>query len=191
MYVQLKRNKNGYTLPEVLMIIVIVSLMTGSLFIGISKGRGERALQMSANQLIQDLRVIQNRALAPLSPARKNELCGQNQPPEEELQKVIFGAYFETNSEEYILFVDCNEDKTYTPDRDKTVNPIGLEKGVKILELSTGGVLSIVFVSPDPRVYINGELASDNTEIKISLTNNPTKTKTIKIHKSGLIEIVN
>jgi len=186
---QFKFPQNGYTLIEIIVVLVIITIIAGALFASFSTGREERALQISAYRLIQDLRSIQDKALAPLAPEKKNELCGEQQPLEEELQKVIFGVYFEANSEEYILFVDCDDNRTYTS-TDKTLTPIGLERGVKILDLSTDGVLSIVFTPPDPKVFINGNPASDSVEITISLKDKPTKTKTIKVHESGLVEIL-
>ncbi len=183
--------EKGYTLIEAIAVISIISLMAGVFFVGFLGRSEERALQLSANRLLQDLRVIQDRALAPLPHTEKETLCRMENPLEDKLKDIIFGIYFEMGEENYKLFVDCEATKEYN-EFDKVVNPIGLERGIEIKSLKIGTdthpQASVVFVPPHPEVYINGE-KGNSIEVTISIKGDEEKTRVIMIHQSGLVEI--
>lgn len=165
--------------------------------ISFSKVKKEKALQMSAQRLLQDLRRIQEKALSPTG--QRTELCDSPNPPQDEIEGLIVGAYFnQNNPESYILFVDCDSEGApgryrYNEDRDKELVPIGFEKNVKIKNLfptDSNSDLDIVFVPPAPDLYINGDLAENGVEIQICLKNNCSSSfETIRINKSGLVEL--
>ncbi len=195
------KNK-GFTLVEVIVVISVVIIISTILIANFPKFREQKKLQMSSHRLIQDLRRIQERALSPSGD--KEKICG-NTASVEEIEGLVVGAFFdEQNPDFYRLFVDCDENYIYSSP-DKELSPIGLEKKVKIKNLSPpnlNGNLHIVFVPPNPQLFINGSPADSvlapgvNVRIEICLDNgcledssDSLKTRTIEINKSGLVEL--
>lgn len=201
---QFKKNEKGYTFVELIAVMIIIALMVTSFSFGFLRRRGDRALYLSAHRLIQDLRIVQDRALAPLPRTEKDRLCEMEVPPETDLKEVIFGIHFSKRNDEYFLFVDCAGTQVYDQIWDKRVEPIGLERGIKILDLRAeeqmGEIeeVSIVFAPPNPEVFItpypavdtNGIATLNSIQVVISVASDESKTKEIKIHDSGFVEII-
>ncbi|MFH1233131.1 MAG: prepilin-type N-terminal cleavage/methylation domain-containing protein [Patescibacteria group bacterium] len=102
-----------------------------------------------------------------------------------------WGIHFTlTSPHSYLIFADTNNDKIYNSgeaDTAKGGRIITLPNNVVVDSTSNGGDVDIVFLSPDPIVYIN-ELASSFAWIKFKETGNNT-IKTITINSLGLSEI--
>jgi len=183
-----KKQKSGYTLVELIVVLFIISLILSIFLVDYKKGGRELSLQRAVQKLAQDIRKAQEYALA----SKEIGPSGSEMVPE--------GGYgihleeSETNS--YIFFADCDNNQSYTPGNSvcgfspnnfpEKIKEIKLESGVEIKNISPLSNLDITFVPPDPTIHISG---GDTAVITITLTSDPTKTKTIIINKAGLIEI--
>lgn len=178
-----KKNKDGFTLPEMLVVLFIILLLSAVAFANYRGGERQYALQRAAYKLAQDLRRTQQMAMSA-----------------KEFQGVIplggYGIEFLTaNPDYYILFADINGNGKYehpgNPTPDKEVERITLEEGVRINEvftLSPKTELWIAFIPPDPTVRIRDP--GDWKPIGgIRLLGANNQIKTIKVNSTGLIEI--
>jgi prepilin-type N-terminal cleavage/methylation domain-containing protein len=168
------KNK-GFTLMEVVVTLFIVVLMYGIIFINHRQSGQVLALQRSANKLAQDIRRVEQYAMA----ATPNSVCMGNLN-----YKYGSGIYFDTGQpDQYILFADCDyTDIGYDSSIDSPIETINLEKGITITSLS-GSPLTITFSPPDPKVTINH---APPAFIKLEAAG---RTKTISVNEVGLIEI--
>lgn len=203
----LLQGDGGFTLVEILVSIFIIALLSGIIFANYRSSGQQFVLQGAANKLAQDIRRVQQMAMS----AEETNLGGQVPAGQEFVPEGGYGIYFEEISpNSYIIFADCGD----TPNRQyngsglvcgpanseytEHIETIELEQGVNInnIQKEGGGApdkIHITFVSPDPEVHIvppagaGGEPAW--CEIILALTANPSKTKTIKVNKAGLIEV--
>ena len=163
--------KKAFTLVELLVVIGIIILLTALALPDYRTGERQFALQRSASKLAQDLRRAQEMAMSAKEP-----------PTASETFKGAYGIKFQTNSSDYILFADLDNDQIY--DSGEEIETLPLEKKVKISNLSPASPLTISFTPPDPQININ---PSDSLAT-ITLTNNG-QTKIIKVNKAGLIYV--
>jgi len=161
----------SFTLVELLVAVGIIILLTALVLPDYRAGERQFALQRSASKLAQDLRRAQEMAMSAKEP-----------PTAPDTFKGAYGINFQTNSSNYILFADLDNDQIY--DSGEEIETLPLEKKVKISNLSPASPLTISFTPPDPTVNIN---PSDSL-VTITLTNNG-QTKIIKVNKAGLIYV--
>jgi len=161
----------SFTLVELLVAVGIIILLTALVLPDYRAGERQFALQRSASKLAQDLRRAQEMAMSAKEP-----------PTAPDTFKGAYGINFQTNSSNYILFADLDNDQIY--DSGEEIETLPLEKKVKISNLSPASPLTISFTPPDPTVNIN---PSDSL-VTITLTNNG-QTKIIKVNKVGLIYV--
>lgn len=184
------RNKRGFTLLEITVVVAIISLLATIFLANYRGGERQFALKRSAHKLAQDLRTVQEMALS-----------GQRTPPalfgEEIFPRGGYGIYFSPDSNSYILFADCNDNKEYDPSGPATscleaspaipypekIKDLFLEEGVKISELSTGPSLSITFFPPDPTITISPP--ANFATITLSFDN---LSRQVYINTAGLID---
>ncbi|OGZ18126.1 MAG: hypothetical protein A2Z78_01360 [Candidatus Nealsonbacteria bacterium RBG_13_36_15] len=186
----MKKNK-GFTLLEVTVVIMIISLLSTIFIASYREGEKQFALKRSTHQLAQSLRKAQGMALS------SQELMG--------LYQGGYGIYFSiTPGDKYTLFIDCNNDNKFDdfssdcqdcrsgPDScipyfSEKIEEFTLEKGITISDLvpsSAEDDLCITFIPPDPTVVFPGAgLAS------ITLNFEGGSGKTVFVNKVGLIEI--
>jgi len=169
----LRRNES-FTLIELLVVSGIILLISAIIFPNYRAGEQEFAIQRSAHKLSQDLRRAEELALS-----------AKAYPGAPASFKGGYGVNFKINSTSYTLFADLNDDKAFNLDSDGVIETPSLESKVKIIGLSSTP-LNIVFLSPDPQVFISG---GSEAQITISLETNPSKTKIIKVNQAGLIAI--
>ncbi len=172
----------GFTLIEILVVMFIIVILTGVLSINLPKGRQQFVLQRAAHTLIQDLRKVQEMAMS----TEEKDCSGGGKANG-------FGIFFDedgSSKKKYILFANCDESYNYNENADKILEKIDLEQGTEIFSLSPGPLCSVVFVSPSPTTYINN-FAGPEAQIVISLENDISQIKVIKINSAGLIEITN
>ena len=161
----------SFTLVELLVAVGIIILLTALVLPDYRAGERQFALQRSASKLAQDLRRAEEMAMSAKEP-----------PTAPDTFKGAYGINFQTNSSNYILFADLDNDQIY--DSGEEIETLPLEKKVKISNLSPASPLTISFTPPDPTVNIN---PSDSLA-SITLTNNG-RTKIIKVNKAGLIYV--
>lgn len=145
----------GFTLVELIVVTGIILLFSVIILPNFNAGEKNMALERSAVKLVQNL-----------SRAREMAMSGG-----------AYGIKLETNSPDYILFADLNNNQIL--DSGEAVETFSMENGIKISALSPVSPLIVTFTPPDPTTNINSTTT-------ITLTNN-SQIKNIKINKTGLI----
>ncbi len=158
----------GFTLIELVVVAGIVILMASLILANYQGSQRQQALRRSIHRLAQDLR-------------RAQEMAASSQDFEANALPGGYGIYL-TSAEpkHYLLFANTLDNQKYDPVDDSIVEDIRLEAGVNITSLSDSP-LSIIFIPPNPIVSIDPE--ADFASITLN------GQETIRIHKSGLIEI--
>jgi len=179
----------AFTLLEITVVISIIIILSTIFIANYRAGEKNFTLQRSAHQLAQDLRKVQEMAMA-------------GQEFDETFPKGGYGIHFKEDYSSYYLFADCDGDGEFDETGDifincseavpenpcpETIEEIYLEENISIFSLSPvsgEGTLEITFLPPDPRVTIN-PLSSTAS---ITLTNGQIE-KTITINSVGLIDV--
>jgi len=173
----MKKNK-GFTLIELLVTIIIIGILSSILFLGSRTEEKKLALMRAAYVLTQDLREIQEMAMGAGEVSCNGDTTHS------------FGVYFHRVilPDSYLIFADCN-DNQHKEDKE-VLREVKLGEGLRIQHVAPPPVaLNIVFVPPDPMVYINGVESGAEGTISIWLESDPTKSKTIRINSAGRIEM--
>ena len=113
-----------------------------------------------------------------------------------------YGLYFESNTNSYILFADCDGDNEYDasgiaascPEADSApgesypeqIREISLEPGVIISSIDPVSPINIVFFPPIPIITIEPSVVGNQVIITLTLAG---KDKTITINNVGLIDV--
>lgn len=184
----LKKNQ-GVTFVELMVVVSVIILLSAIILPSYWKVASQFALEGSAYELAQDIRKAAEMGMS----AKK--LPGEGVP------QGGYGIYFEKYDESeaidhnIFLYADKNGDETYSSDEE--IETIYLEKGVKIARVEIQenfaaarvlvGTASINFKPPAPIVKINN--SAYKIFIFLTLENDLTKEKTIKVNKAGLIEV--
>lgn len=192
------RLKQGLTLIELMAVVTMIIIVTGVVFATYGVGRDSLALDRSSQKLYQDVRF----ALA-------NSMSGIN-------DATGAGIHFDKtgSTTKYIIFknpisstsqvFDANSVNIF-PSKGVSVSDwVKLEDGVKIISFKnvSGGTvdnsLDVYFRSPYPTTFLNGSYyqnkttCTPQTDCTISIilgTNDGSKTKTITINNSGMIDL--
>jgi len=183
----------GFTLAEVLMVIVIMLFLFPMVLTNYNAGDKQFSLYRSAHDLAQDLRGAQEMAMTgKATPVQFGD--------DENFPAGGYGLFFEDYRNSYILFADCDGDNEYdasgvvatkcseaTPANPypEKIKEIFLESGVIISSLIPSSPLTIVFFPPIPRITIN---QSSNKEAVINLELGG-KSKIVTINTAGLIDV--
>lgn len=183
-----KRHLTGYSIIELLLVISMVLFFTGLTLVNYKSGGKHFALHRSANQLSQDIRRTEQKAM---STAICDE-CGDIIPDGG------YGIYFEkgtVNGKKYILYADdVIVDGKYSDGSDHKIGEeIFLEKGVYIhnIEIDGGSTnfASINFLAPEPSINISDGASGVKLVITLALETEPTATVTVEANIAGLVEI--
>ncbi len=174
----------GFTIVELMVSITIIALMAGSVFFNWRPTEQTFALVRSAHQLADDLRRTQQMAVS-----TKVFTCSET-----DSDYSGYGLYLNTNQATgYLIFENCDNDNwLYSEETDVILETQDLESGVQIQSLTVDdptSVASVLFVPPNPKVYINGVGVGKELIIVLELIDDITRTKEIKINTSGRIEI--
>ncbi len=188
-----KNNGAGFTLAELLIVITIVLLLFPMVLTNYNVGEKQLSLYRSAHSLAQDLRNVQEMAMTGETTPFQ---FGQNFP------RGGYGLYFESNTNSYIIFADCDGDNEYDssgiaascPEADSApgesypekIKDIPLEPGVIISSIIPVTPINIVFFPPTPIITIKPLPADNQAIITLTLAG---KTKTITINNVGLIDV--
>lgn len=198
------RPLTGFTLLEVLMVIAIIIVFSTLTVVSFNTVREQLALKRAAHQMVQDLRRAQEMAMSSAE-FKETENCYSPLPTAKG-----YGIYLDipTSNKSYKLYADTAADtgldcETYFPTEcweyynsaDCVVETINIqEKGVIIKEIKNtdGGVqkVSINFKPPNPSIKIKWLLDNINeVEIVLALESEQSKTKTVVVNRTGLLEI--
>ncbi len=171
--------KKGFTLVELLLVILIFGILASISFSAIKSGGKSLALSRSAHALASEIRKAQEMAMA------MRKINGKFPR--------AYGFYINKGAGKIYLFADTSPPFDRYTGGDKMIEDFcKIEKDicsrkVQIASLSPGpNTLDIVFKPPYPSTII--EQNSSNSEAQIILQNDA-GTKIIKIYKSGLISV--
>jgi prepilin-type N-terminal cleavage/methylation domain-containing protein len=168
--------QKSFTLIEFLVVIAMISILLAIVLANYRSANLSLSLYRSAQKLASDIRRAQEMAMA----TRK---FGETIP------KGGYGVYFNSeNPQEYIIFADLNDPPNHSFDSNETFQRIKFEnEKIRITNL-TASPLNIVFVPPDPTIFINDTLTL--AEIRIGIVEgDSSKYKIIRVNKAGLIEV--
>ena len=170
--------KKGFTIIEILVVIFITVVLSAIVFANYRSGQQQLVLKRTAYKLAQDIRRAQSMA------GLESPKCDNSD------YRYAYGIHLKINDPKtYILFSDCNVNQKYNSEGDENLEDIELEKGVKIKSLEGNNILDIVFVPPDPVVFIRGSVNISSIKITLCLEDDPAEIKEIIVYRSGLIDI--
>lgn len=178
----------GFTLIEMFVTVAIALILGGGALIGYNSAQKKLALDRSAFKLAQDIRRAQEMAMA-------------QEPYDGTLPEGGYGIYLKKVPDpqtSYDFFMDLRESALDPPNRkydlgNEKIETISFENGVQIKNLDANHI-NIIFAPPHPYIYFrdnDGNDLGDEVSIIISLEDDSTVTKTIKVNKAGLIYVEN
>jgi len=175
----LLKKGGGFTLVELIVVIALIVFITGLTIINLRPGEEDLLLQRSVHQVAQD-----SRNTIGITLRSKPHECG-----------VVpmfsgYGMNFTPGDTTYILFSDCNGNLKYQP-ADDVEEVVELAKGVRIQSVTplAAGSLTVLFVPPNPDVFINGDENVPQGQIVLELINDTSRTRTLTISNKGVIDI--
>lgn len=169
----------GFVILELVVVLAIISLISGIIFVSLKTGKQGLVLDRAAHKVAQDLRKS-----AEFTLRAKSHGCG----PSSNFSG--YGLHFDDNNpDSYLLFADCNGNQVYQPSDFDEINPIGFEKGVEIQSINPSPNLDILFAPPNPEVFINGDAAALPAEIVLQSASDPSRTRTITVNNKGRVSI--
>jgi len=176
------KSLRGFTLVEVLIVMAIIVILSGMSLTIHHSGTKTYALQRSAQKLAQDIDYAKTLAM------NSQTFQGINPPT---TPPGGYGIHLIPNTRSYILYADLNGNKKYDQNYDGIVQNISLEKGINIYNASSFPLpLSINFTPPSPLVTLSsGDQALIILCIQDTNCVTPQNTKTIRVYKTGLIEV--
>jgi hypothetical protein len=103
------------------------------------------------------------------------------------VNKSNYGIFLEEGEENYIIFIDKNEDKEYQVGEEERV--VETEKSLVCLlsESDENDKLSVLFTSSD--IFLNGVEATTNAEITFCASKNNEIKRKITITPTGVVEV--
>lgn len=165
---------------ELLVVTTIIVIMSAVIYPSYRDIRGQLLLERAAHKLGQDIRKAGEMAMSA-------KMYGEAVPNG-------YGVYLILGTTFYVLYADMpagSGNERYDSGEEIPPTPIQMEGGVRISSATPSG-MSINFRPPSPTIKIFGnDQAQPVPEaiISLSLTSNPSKTKSIRINAGGLIDI--
>jgi len=176
----------GFTLVELLVVAGVIVILTAIILPNYRSATSQFALERSAHKMSQDIRRVAEMAMS------VKELPGGGLPAGG------YGVFFNISwdNKKYRLYADTQPpggNEFFTPG-DTIVEPpyIELEKGVVIQSINTpNNRVGINFKPPAPTVKIKYNVTDEvgTVIITLALEADPTKTRTVKVNKAGLIDV--
>lgn len=182
-------NQKGHTLAELLVVVAIISLLSGISIYNYKVNEKRDALILETQKVAQMIRRAQNLSLSP-----QISNVGRN-----------YGVHFNRSTNTIILFgdndsADNNSDTIY--DSGEKIDELILDSKTKIKSMfaptsddpvNNRSFIRIIFRPPDPITEIynseNGMAKRVDTTITISLKDDDTKFKKIFVNQASLVEI--
>lgn len=170
----------GFTIPELLVSIFIIVLMTALVLPSWHAGETVLALDRAAHKLAQDMR-------------RATELAQRAQPLAPPLTCAPgnisgYGMHISSGTPaSYTLYAECNGNQEYNAGVDAAFQTVTLESKIQITS-ATPSSFSVFFVPPVPTITIQpGNLSQ--AQVTLSVADDPSKSKVITITTKGIIDI--
>lgn len=171
------KNNKGFSISELLVSISILAIITSFSIVNFNTWKKNEDLRQSTRELANNIRAIQTKSLS-------GEMIDGDLPSG-------YGIYFSNTAlSSYILFADL--DNNYIYDGGELINDCSLTNNVLISNLipvDSNGDLTIIFKTPNAKIYINQNILDDNALIELThnITNNSETVETRRI--TGRIDI--
>ena len=173
----------GFTLIESMVVIAMIGILSIISIPSYQSAKNQLALGRSATKLAQDLRRVQEMAM---SNYECGEPCGGKIP-------WGYGLYIDkAEPYRYYIYADIVPARGRHSAGDVIIETIEIESAVKVYKLFVPAAgYSVNFEPPNPTVRIVNQAGEDKTSVQmvLSLKNDETKIKTIRVNKVGLISI--
>jgi prepilin-type N-terminal cleavage/methylation domain-containing protein len=178
------RGRGGYSLIELLVVIVMIGILSGVIFASSRNSPKTLSLDRSAQKANQDISQARGMAMGGYLAT-----CTVGGPVNG------YGIFFSTASpSQYLVYANCDADNKYSASLDKQIgNSLSLESGVSVSSLKTGvsgtatTSISIFFLPPDPILYTNGT-ARVTSSVVLSVSG-LSQTKTLNVSGSGIVNV--
>lgn len=179
-------SEKSFTLIEILVVVAIIIIILALTLASYRTGNQRLTLKRAVHKLAQDIRKTQEMAMS------TKEFQGG-------IPQGGYGLVFATYQIAGVDFPHLYMIYTYTSDNntDDAVETIKLENGVKVSKIFviSGGSETeknstfFNFIPPEPKTCIEG-CAFDGVRIVLSLDQDSSVTRSVKINKTGLVEII-
>ncbi len=187
-YLKKKSRNKGFTIVEILVVIAIIGLLSATVWINYNIVDKEVVFERSVNELAQEIRKALEMALSStIVEGLPSGFQGG------------YGVFFPEGENYYVLFSDLENTRTFN-DGDQlrqiffdsqniTIHSVGFEG------CSGVGLPNIVFLPPDPTVFVGGAIDGDDkktrcNEMVVSVAHPEiSRTITVKVNRAGLIEV--
>ncbi|MCF7845446.1 MAG: prepilin-type N-terminal cleavage/methylation domain-containing protein [Candidatus Pacebacteria bacterium] len=166
----------GFTIIELMVVFAIILILAIYTVAAYSEAFPRFSLERTTEGFVGDVAVLKNRTLG---------FSGYEEGGE--VNKSNYGIFLEEGEEDYIIFIDKNEDKEYQVGEEERV--VETEKSLVCLlsESDENDKLSILFTSSD--IFLNGAEATTNTEITFCASKNNEIKRKISISPTGVVEV--
>jgi len=181
------QSKRGFTVIEMLIVLAIMTIITGVIFLDYGSTRGTLRLDSVMQEILLDIREAQVYGTAVVEA-----------PSGSDPFNYAYGIHFTTNAlgnDEYIKFIDINSDGEYDPIVELT-KVVELSSNFKISNIcspagSCSGVsASITFKRPNPDARIIVDSIDNHSIVVVKISDGSgALTKSIIVEKSGQMYI--
>ncbi|MDO8470484.1 MAG: hypothetical protein Q7S63_00725 [bacterium] len=170
-------DERGFTVVELVVVSSLMILITGLLLVNTQSTRGRLALERSLHQVALDV-------------TRAHELALRSQAYTCASGSITgYGLAVDlANPGSYIVFAECNGTNSYEQGSDGIIETVSLSKGVVISQTLPSPEWSIVFLPPDPQVFLK---PGNPVQVQLSLIvqQDPSFIRTIVINSRGIADI--
>ncbi len=168
------KGDGGFTMIELLVAMVIVSVLSVLTITNIRSGSKDQALLRSAQIFASDIKKTQNLALSPKKYSTE-PVCW-------------YGIKIENATDYFLYYHDrsgCTGQVRYSSAFSTKIKTMKLENGIVFTDTTNKDV---AFLPPEPMTYFFGGLDFSDQNIILQI-NGGTKIKTVTINKFGNVEI--
>jgi prepilin-type N-terminal cleavage/methylation domain-containing protein len=178
----------GFTIIELIAVISIISVLLAVSIVNFPQFKSQLSLSRAAYSFAQNTRRAQGLALTSL---QYKDASGTVQAVQG------YGVYADpgSNNKQYIIYADKDPgNQSYDSGEDYIIETIDLgatEPGMIMQQIThiSGTGASINFAPPNPTTTINLASGQNSIDVVFAMEGDQTKTKTVTINTSGLIEV--
>lgn len=181
------RNSNGFTLLEMMLVVVIISIMSVVVMNNYNSQKKTKEMQFATQKISDDIRKVQNYSIN-IKKFENYDISGG------------YGIHFERDGTGYVIFLNSPSvpNKAYVDDiEDKIVETVAFPQGVTIDTLNGVSDLpnaDILFEPPYGKVDMtfNGTLQGSGAALEIKILRSPegcpTFCRTVTVNSQGQIK---